>query len=155
MLGTARSLIASRLSAVVVAFALSGGLPLVEGDGQDHAPHRCHCHHGPGEFCICSRCLRAPSAATDAELEKLPPCHRAAARAARDRTAQASRSGRPMLTGCCSTPGPQRATLAAADPFVLPPALRLPAAGGGEDLRRSGVEPRDARREPPTPPPRA
>lgn len=154
MLDLTRALVAGRLCAALVAFALTGGLPLVEAEGQDRAPHRCHCHHAPGELCICSRCARGPTVTTDAELEKLPPCHQAAARAARDRNAQASRSGRPMLTGCCSTPGPQRATLATADPFVLPPVLRLPAGGADEVGRRSRVEPGDLLPEPPTPPPR-
>ena len=152
MLAVVRSLAVARLSALLVACALSGALPLVEPPGQEAAPHRCQCHHGPGEVCLCARCHRGAAGPSQAELDALPPCHRAAAEAARARVERAGEQ--PMLTGCCSTPGPRQTSLAGAEPCLLPPPVQLlPRTPAGRvaapPARTTGLL-----RAPPTPPPR-
>jgi hypothetical protein len=149
-----RSKIVSRLLAVLVAFAMGGGLPMIEAHAHDEAPHRCHCHHGPGETCLCAQCGQRPVAApTEAELAALPPCHRAAALARAK--APAPRSGQPMYTGCCTTRGPAPATLATPEHFILPPALPVGAPGRSERPLASVGGAHDHRGQPPVPPPRA
>jgi hypothetical protein len=144
--------VVSRLLAVLVACAMSGGLPYVEAQ-HDEAPHRCLCHHGPGETCICAQCSRRPAPAqpTEAELAALPPCHRAAARA----TAPARRADLPMYTGCCTTPGPAPATLATPEHFILPPALTAGEPGQPARPLATLCDALDHRGQPPVPPPRA
>ena len=158
----------SRLLAALVAFGLTGGLPYVEARPIE-APHSCHCHHGPGEVCICAQCHRrtaAPDPAAEAaELEKLPPCHRAAAKAARAREDQAraaqareaQRPGtdQPMFTGCCNSPVQVPATLATPEPFLLYPAVEVDEPGRPERPLASLNAALDHRGEIPTPPPRA
>jgi hypothetical protein len=158
MFHLARSLAVSRLLAALVALGMTGGMPLIEGAPQDEAAHRCHCHHGPGELCICSRCQRSATAAqgqaSDQEIEKLPPCHQAAARAARTRSEPAPGTDAPMLTGCCGSSVIMGAMLATAQPFVVPPALGLAAPSRNPRPLGSANLALDLTRTPPTPPPR-
>jgi hypothetical protein len=150
---------ASRLSALLVAFALSGGLPLLDARAGGHE-HVCRCRHAAGERCTCAVCRRAGATARRAELEKLPPCHRAAAEAALAREEReggedrGGPSGAPVISGCCGDPDAHRATLVSPDPFAPPPpVLLVPPAFAGR-ARDRDCSPRDRVRAPPRPPPR-
>jgi hypothetical protein len=152
MLGICRSLRVSRLSALLVAFALTGALPLLEAHAHERE-HVCRCRHGPGERCSCPTCRRAVAKARRAELESLPPCHRAAAEAALSRE-ERDGGGVDVIGGCCGDPGTRGEVLASPGPFAAPdPVLLSPPAGAGRPSDPGGSA-REVVRAPPRPPPR-
>lgn len=116
----------SRLGAGLLVLALAG-IPRLAVQAAPEPAHRCQCpRHAPGEECSCPQCRAAARRAQEAELEKLPPCHRAAARQA----AQAERDepAGPCLRGSCGNPEDHPATATGLDPFTLPGGSGPPAA---------------------------
>jgi hypothetical protein len=152
MLARARSRTAARVVAGLLAVALAGALPAAGARAEVEA-HRCQCHHGPGEQCSCTTCRREARAARRAELDRLPPCHRAAALAEQERDERAPPSG-PAILGCCGFPGQHVAAPGPGQPFVPPGELALPHPMEAGPTPVPVVDGPGLDRAPPTPPPR-
>ena len=153
----ARTPLLARLAAALVAFGMTGALqwPAL---AAPEAPHRCACRAGAGghlgeHACECARCREQTHAARDRDVEKLPPCHRAAARKALAEESRRPPPG-PCFQGSCGAPEAQRAAaLPMAESFLLPDAAAPPAPPVSGLTPEACAEPDDAGRVPPTPPP--
>jgi hypothetical protein len=154
MLAICRALSLGRLAAAVVALALSGVVPAVEAYAEGEHAHRCQCRHGAGERCSCSACRRAAARARRAELDALPPCHRAAAEEALAREEREGPEGVDVMAGCCGGSEEGGALPGAPDPFVPPAPIPFRPEIRAEPVPSGGSAPRDVVRAPPTPPPR-
>jgi hypothetical protein len=141
-----------RFATVLVVCALSGAPSLVEGH-LGESGHRCHCHHGPGEVCTCGACARAAAKARRADVEKLPPCHRAAALAALERE-QRGPPRTATMTGCCGAPEGLKSGLVTRDPCLPPTAPVQPAPGRDGQPVEASASAREVPLVPATPPPR-
>lgn len=150
MLRIARTLGVSRVAAALVALALSGapGLASLHARGREH---RCTCKAGGrAHECACPVCH---AAARRADEERLPPCHREAARQPAP-ARSAERAAAPCWTGSCGDREDGGIALSPLDAFTLPAATRLAAprlSGRIAPERPSGHELLLA---PETPPPR-
>jgi hypothetical protein len=151
MLARSLELGVARCGALLVAVALSGALPHLEGLAGDRA-HACACHHPPGEVCSCAGCRRAAEKQRRDHLASLPPCHRAAALAVATRAAP---PGVAVVTGCCHAPAPDPLVLEIFAPYLPPGAEVIAPAGRATRAPCTALlAPRDVVRAPPTPPPR-
>jgi hypothetical protein len=156
MLRRARPLHA-RLAAAFLAVALSGALqaPALAAPPR---PHKCECRagsHGADHECECARCRDEARAARARDLDKLPPCHRAAAQKAAAAQEPRTPAG-PCLRGSCGAPEvPQSLVLPTAERVVMP-ATPAPAAPPVARLAATVARaPAHDVPAPPTPPPRA
>lgn len=133
--------IGGRILAALVALGLSGAPALLEhGKTARLATHRCHCPAGRHD-CKCPVCHAAHTAratgeveaAQHAEIEKLPPCHRAKAVATLARApAEEQRPvpvAAPGLRSGCDGPEERLPTSTAQELFVVPGAPVLCAPG--------------------------
>jgi hypothetical protein len=107
----------ARLAATLAAIGLSGALHVLA----MHVPvegHRCACRaHDAAHECDCAQCRRA-SLSAQASDEKLPPCHRAAARKALALQDQGSGArSAPCVEGTCGGPTHTAPLLGASEPF--------------------------------------
>jgi hypothetical protein len=146
-----------RSAAAVIALAMTGALqwPAL---AAPPAPHRCACHaraHGGEHECECARCQAEARAAQERDLEKLPPCHRAAARKALAKESRRAPAG-PCFQGSCGVPeAPRALALTFAEPFLLPRAVSLPSPDEVTRLAPREVAAGSATADgPATPPPR-
>jgi hypothetical protein len=139
------------LVAVVLALSASGAGGVVVDGLVEHREHRCRCHHGPDEDCGCSSCHRALVAAS--EDRRLPPCHRAAAKARLARAAKAPSHA--CIKGSCGSDDEGTPRAPQREPLVLSktPQLRRVPRSAPVSIA-DGAAGRDADR-PATPPPRA
>lgn len=146
----------ARISAVLVAGALSGAPRVLA----MHAPlegHRCECkaqRGGNHHECECMICRRAALSA-QATDEKVPPCHRAAARKALSERAPAGPRSEPCIEGTCGRAGEPTTTAAGVEPFCLPVAAAVALVDRTEPRQIVADAARDRALEPETPPPRA
>jgi hypothetical protein len=87
-----------------------------------HAPemaHRCTCRaHASAGACDCAICRKAALAARASD-ERLPPCHRAAAREALSRERPAEPTS-PCVEGTCGGPGETARLPPSLEPFSPP-----------------------------------
>jgi len=156
MLQSARSSHLGQLAALLVAMCLAGAARSAGGVVAPRAAaHRCTCKaHGADHECSCPVCQAAAVAARLADAEKVPPCHREAARAAARKEPRSERQA-PCVTGSCGSPEERRATASGLEPFPLlrRSALPLPQPAGLVSV--VACREREAPRAPETPPPRA
>jgi hypothetical protein len=138
-----------RAAALLVALALSG-IPQLADALAPHPAHRCACPgHGPGEVCSCRLCvLKARRNA-----EKLPPCHRLAARKT-EAADEAQRRAGPCLSGTCAPSPDGRLATEGVAPFEIPPAPRRCAVARGWSPPRDATALPGPTRRPELPPPR-
>lgn len=138
--------IGGRILAALVALGLSGAPALLEhGKTARLATHRCHCPAGRHD-CKCPVCHGAHAAAAreldgasdagdgrGAELDQLPPCHRAKALEALARRQAEDRRPEPLdgpgLRSGCDGPEERLPTSTAQELFVVPGAPALRASG--------------------------
>lgn len=154
MLVQARAAAVAQLAAALVAVTLSGAPRLLA----MHAPvagHRCSCRaHRANHECDCAICRKAALAA-QASDERLPPCHRAAARKALSQGEPAGGRSAPCVEGTCGGSAQPAMTFAGIEPFCMPSAKAVAVADRTEH-RASAADPaRERPVEPETPPPRA
>jgi hypothetical protein len=89
-----------------------------------------------------------------ADLEKLLPCHRAAARKALAKDSRRAPAG-PCLQGSCGVPeAPRALALAITEPFLFPRAVSVPSPAVTRLAPREVAAPSATADGPPTPPPR-
>ena len=156
MVGLARTATLARVAAILVAVMLSGAPHVVA----MHAPaegHRCACkaHAGGDHECECAICRRAALEARSSD-EKLPPCHRAAARNALAKSNSGGiRDGSQCIEGPCGSGSRPPVTISGIEPFCLP-VSSLRALSPPQEARPA-FTPRLQHRspDPETPPPRA
>jgi hypothetical protein len=154
MLLQARMAAVARFAAALVAVTLSGAPRVLA----MHAPvegHRCSCRaHTGGHECECAICRKAALTA-QASDEKLPPCHRSAARKALSESEPVGQRSAPCVEGTCGGSGQPTMTPAGVEPFCMPSARAVALADRTE--RRPGAAGPACERplEPETPPPRA
>ncbi len=145
----------SRIAAVLTVLMLSGVVRVATMAASTGA-HRCCCKaHGAHHECNCPICQAAALAARFEEADKLPPCHRAAARAAIAREAQRRAPRGPSLTTSCQTPDRCLAPVPGVDPFVLTGELVYREPPDAGQAPASSARPREALRAPEPPPPRS
>jgi hypothetical protein len=152
MLSLVRRLAVARAAALLVALGTSGvagALPAGEG-----VPHRCTCRaHGEDHVCACRVCNAAARRARESRTDALPPCHRAASRAAL--AAEARREHLPsILPSCGLPPRGSDPALARAEPFPLPAGPPLTLAEWWRHLDEPLAAARGAPPAPEPPPPR-
>lgn len=149
----ARTAVVARIAAALVALALSG-VPRALALPAPETGHRCSCksHHGNHE-CECPICRRAALAALASD-EKLPPCHRAAARKAQAREERAARRTFPCIEGACGGSGQPVLAPVGTEPFFTPSALAVARAERTEFRPCATTAARERSLEPETPPPR-
>jgi hypothetical protein len=155
MLSSLGRLALVRAAALLVALATSGvaeALPRGE-----VVPHRCTCRaHGDDHVCACRVCnaaaRRARESRTQATAEALPPCHRAAGRAALE--AEARRERLPSILPSCGLPSRAEAALARPEPFPLPAGPPLSLAEWSTRLDGPAAPSQGAPPAPEPPPPR-
>jgi len=155
MLPGLHRLAVSRVAALGVALVLTGAPRLcIRQVLGSRGAHRCDCVRGGGHHeCSCPACRM--EAARAAGVEKLPPCHRALARAAQARGGASDLPAGPCLTGACGVPEERARQASGSDvPFLVPGAqvLVLPWALASPSVDRA-VPDADGR-TPETPPPR-
>ena len=145
----------ARLAATLVAVTLSGA-PRVLAMHAPAAGHRCSCrpHRGGNHQCDCAICKKA-ALATQASDERLPPCHRAAARTALSQHEPAGQRGAPCVEGTCGGSAQPTMTLAGVEPFCMPSATAVAVAGRSERRPSATCPAHERPLEPETPPPRA
>jgi hypothetical protein len=139
------------LIALVLALSASGAGGAVLDGLRPHVHHQCRCHHGPGEDCSCGYCRRALAAAADDP--RLPPCHRAAAKARLARAAKPATH--PCIKGSCGSEDGDAPRAPQHEPLVLsqsPRLLRLPRSAPVSIAATAAGRDSDG---PATPPPRA
>ena len=145
----------ARVAAGLVAVMLSGG-PRALATLAPAEVHRCCCRtHGSADHeCDCAMCRRA-ALAEQAKDDKVPPCHREAARKALSRAGSTGSRGQPCVERTCGGTNAPVMTPAGVEAFCLPAESRSTIASREE--QRSGVvqsAPHPSP-EPETPPPRA
>ncbi len=157
MLLHARMAAVARLAAALVAVTLSGA-PRVLAMHAPIAGHRCSCkpHQGGHHECECAICRKAALAA-QASDEKLPPCHRAAAKKALSQGEPAGQRSAPCVEGTCGGSGQPAMTPAGVEPFCIPSGGGQAGAPADRAERRPDTADAACERslEPETPPPRA
>ncbi len=154
MLAQARTAAVAQVAAALVAATLSGA-PRVLAMHAPAAGHRCSCRaHGANHECDCAICRKAALAA-QASDERLPPCHRAAARKALSHGEPAGGGGAPCVEGTCGGSAQPAMTFAGVEPFCMPPGTAVAVADRTEQRPSTGDPARERPFEPETPPPRA
>jgi hypothetical protein len=141
----------------MVALTLTGAPALAA--RPEAGEHHCQCRaHARDHECECARCHEATRKQREAAEAAVPPCHRAAAKEAKEKDEPPPRplAGLPCITGTCGGPDAGVVVLTPLDVFTLPLAL-APAgapAPSGSVHGPPGAQ-RDAPSLPETPPPRA
>jgi hypothetical protein len=155
MLRQRRAGCAARVAAAFVALALSGAPRVLA----LHAPaegHRCSCKaqlHGHRE-CDCAICRKAALSARASD-ERLPSCHRAAARKASSPDGTRGSQDVPCLERTCGGEGRPAMTVAGVEPFCVR-AQGQPFLARSTEARPILAErPCERALRPETPPPRA
>jgi hypothetical protein len=135
----ARIATVARVATALVAVMLSGG-PRALATLTPAETHRCCCrtHGSPHHECDCAMCRRA-ALAEQAKDDKVPPCHRAAARKALSRGGSTGSRSLPCVEGTCGSSNGPVTTPAGVEAFCLPAATRM-AIPSREEQRRGVVQ---------------
>lgn len=120
MLRHVRMAVFARLAAALVAMTLTGAPRVLA----MHAPaekHRCMCqaHAGGHHECECALCHKATLSA-QASDERLPPCHRTAAKKELAAAGAGKPRSEPCVEGTCGSGARPPLTLAGVEVFCLP-----------------------------------
>src|SRR5512138_2539328 len=141
----------ARAAAIAVALATSGLARAVP--PFPVGSHHCRCSaHGEDHVCACPVCAAAARRARLAHIEDLPPCHRAAARAALA-ASDAQRGRDPCVLPTCGAPW-ESAASPQTEPFPVPAASALARAAWCAPLEWSAAAAPDVPSVPEVPPPR-
>jgi hypothetical protein len=148
VLALVRSLVVGRLSAVLIAFVLSGAprLAMARASG---APARCACPaHQRHRACPCGGCHKGGGAHASASAEAK------AAHAAHERRSQEGEPSAPCMKGGCSMPEAPAAAPWSTELFTLSRTAVLTSPRDGVTLTPPSSSPLHAPHVPETPPPR-
>lgn len=142
----------ARLAAALVAVTLSGA-PRVLAPNAPPERHHCTCRaHSADHACDCALCRKAALTAQAGD-ERLPPCHREAARKELAASPGIPR-GEPCVEGTCGDGARPTLTLAGVEDFVLPQRRPLAVALPEPSIPACEAPPSERALEPETPPPR-
>lgn len=157
MLSKLRRVLAARFMAALAAATLAGAATGLPAASDPEEGHRCSCNERYGEAheCECVLCRAAALIARAAD-DRLPPCHRAAAK--RELLESAPPGGRdaPTLACVCGDPPDPASTPAGLGQYVLAAGRAVADAERPAPRRPGEADPVTAGRlEPETPPPRS